>query len=212
MVFENDSGYRKWNVGGDWDSDVMPANNDIVNHTANPIELIVDDDAYAGTLNVSHPAVASLLISRHGRLTVTGQVSLGASSGFGTILISSGGELIIDSDRSEALAMPNGLLVLNGGRLRWAGNHIEDLRALFASGAIEFAGGICEEELPQTAQSIGQLGSSELFAISESGYTQVFVVERASEPSSPVQVPFGWWTLAVLALLLGFCHRHNRFM
>jgi hypothetical protein len=169
MTYLNNSGYGKWYIKDDWDSGIEPANNDIVNHTAVSGVLTVDGPAFAGTLNVSNAATATISVEYSGSLTVTDTLSLGDASGHGDVNIEDG------TVHVQTLSVVDGDIHIDKGTLLWAGNHISDIQSLYAAGALTFAGGQ-GGKLSYSATLIDQIGTSELYADYDnatSGYTTV---------------------------------------
>ncbi len=178
MTYRNLSGFGKWSINDDWDSAVEPANNDIVNHTAEGGALIVDATAYAGTLNVTHPSRAIVSIENGGRLVVADRIALGASGPGQLRLID--GELILLEDQPDAITVSTGNLYLERGTLEWTGDHIADLRTLFQAGAIRFNRGGTTSPVAGGVP-IGRLGTNLLLAAFDpaTGTTTAWVRRRA---------------------------------
>jgi hypothetical protein len=173
MTYLNNSGYGKWYIKDDWNSGVEPASNDIVNHTAVSGELTVDGPAYAGTLNVSNAATATISVEYSGSLTVTGTLSLGDGSGHGDLNIEDG------TVHVQSLSVVDGDIHIDKGTLLWAGDHISDIQSLYSGGHITFTGGQ-GGKLSYSATLIDQIGTSELYADYDnatSGYTTVWVTD-----------------------------------
>ena len=164
MTYMGSSGYGKWYVNGDWDTGVEPANNDVVEHTTVAGTLAVDAPAYAGTVKVGHAGTATLELRQGGLLTVADALEVGAA-GTGSVRLL-GGRLRIQSADTSALSVASGSIHLERGRLIWAGNHIDDVRALHAAGKITFDNGRKVPAFPTRSRGrIAVDGPNILFAV-----------------------------------------------
>lgn len=176
-TYQNASGYGKWYIHGDWDAGVEPANNDIVQHTAVAGVLTVDAPAYAGTLNIAHAGTATVAVETGGRLTIRDGITIGGS-GAGLLQLDDGVVRIM-SNASSALSSAAGGIHMEKGKIRWAGDHISDIQALYAAGAITFSNGGGRRASLRGSVRIGKVGTSALNAhySDASGYTTVWVIE-----------------------------------
>ena len=177
ITYVNASGYGKWHLNGDWATGVEPANNDVVNHTAVGGEVDVDALSYAGTLNVSHAGTATVSVRAGGRLIVTDAVSIGAN-GAGEVRLMAG-PMQIENSASNALSVGSGGIHLKNGRLRWAGDHVSDIKALHAAGGISFADGRPMRAIPRRQDLVAAEGANLLFARfnATTGYTSVWTTK-----------------------------------
>jgi hypothetical protein len=140
--FRNHSGYNKWYMRKDWCGEVEPADHDIVKHTEQAGGLIVDCPAWAGTLDVAHSGKAVIRLEYSGRLSVSDTLTLGDAKGARGEIHLTEGELVLRKDADDALAVPNGSIHFEGnGVLLWAGDRVEAVRALMASGKITLGEG-----------------------------------------------------------------------